>query len=121
MLKFAHKNRIAVGRDRMSAPGGSCVRPDRFLIRKVSRTIRSTPRLFTPCKTASSLLEAVAEATRNAASGNVVLPSPACAGLDLFRNHQHRGQAFCNTVKSIGRGGLAPTPHINGFAAPAGR
>lgn len=90
-----------------------------FLIGEINRTIRSAWSLFTPCQLAASLLEAVAEAARNATSGDVVLLSPACSGLDQFRNHQHRGQSFCEAVKSIGRGEPAPTPYINGLAVPA--
>jgi UDP-N-acetylmuramoylalanine--D-glutamate ligase len=90
-----------------------------FLIGKANQTIRSAWSLFTPCMQAASLLEAVAEAARNATSGDVVLLSPACSGLDQFRNHQHRGQVFCEAVKSIGRGHLAPSPYMHGVPVPA--
>jgi UDP-N-acetylmuramoylalanine--D-glutamate ligase len=90
-----------------------------FLIKKVSQTFRSAWSLFTPCMLAASLLEAVAEAARNAASGDVVLFSPASSGLDQFRNHQHRGRGFCKAVKSIGRGHVAPSPYMNGVPVPA--
>ena len=90
-----------------------------FLIGKVSFKIRSAWGLFTPCMLAPSLLEAVAEAARTATSGDVVLLSPACSGLDQFRNYQHRGQVFCKAVKSIGGGELAPNPHMHGYAVPA--
>ena len=63
-----------------------------------------------------SLLEAVAEAARNAASGDVALLSPAGSGLDQFRYHQHRAQSFGEQVKSIGWGQPELTPHIHGFA-----
>jgi UDP-N-acetylmuramoylalanine--D-glutamate ligase len=90
-----------------------------FLIGKVSQKIRSAWSLFTPCMLTASLLEAVAEAARKATSGDVVLLSPACSGLDQFRNHKHRGQVFCEAVKSIGRGRLAPSPYMHGMPAPA--
>ncbi len=89
------------------------------LIGKASQKIRSAWSLFTPCATAPSLLEAVAEAARNATSGDVILLSPACSGLDQFRNHQHRGQVFYEAVKSIGRGRKAPDPYMHGLPAPA--
>ena len=73
--------------------------------------------LFTPCRVANSLLEAVAEAAKKATSGDVVLLSPACSSWDQFRNHQHRGEVFCQAVKSIGRGVRGGTPNINGKAA----
>jgi UDP-N-acetylmuramoylalanine--D-glutamate ligase len=90
-----------------------------FLIGKVGQKIRSAWSLFTPCMPAASLLEAVAEAAKNAVSGDVVLLSPACSGLDQFRNYQHRGQAFCEAVKSIGRGQLKANPYMHGVPAPA--
>ena len=89
-----------------------------LLIGKVTQKIRSAWSLFTPCMPAASLLEAVAEAARNATSGDVVLLSPACSGLDQFRNYQHRGQVFCEAVKSIGRGRKAPNPYMHGVPAP---
>ena len=90
-----------------------------FLIGEADQKIRSAWGLFTPCKRVASLLEAVAEAASNATSGDVVLLSPACSGLDQFRNYQHRGQIFCDAVKSIGRGQLAPRPHMSGVPAPS--
>jgi UDP-N-acetylmuramoylalanine--D-glutamate ligase len=85
-----------------------------FLIGEASERIRAAWSLFTPCTTVNSLLEAVAEAARSAASGDVVLLSPACSSFDQFRNYQQRGEIFCDAVKSIGRGMQAATPHMNG-------
>jgi UDP-N-acetylmuramoylalanine--D-glutamate ligase len=85
-----------------------------FLLGKVAQKIRAAWGLFTPCMLASSLLEAVAEAARNATSGDVILLSPACSGLDQFRNYQHRGEVFCEAVKSIGRGLVASSPYMHG-------
>jgi UDP-N-acetylmuramoylalanine--D-glutamate ligase len=90
-----------------------------FLLGKVSQKIRSAWGLFTPCMLATSLLEAVAEAARNATSGDVVLLSPACSGLDQFRNYQHRGQVFCEAVKSIGRGLMGVSPYMHGVSPGA--
>jgi len=85
-----------------------------FLLGEASEHIRAAWSLFTPCTTAHSLLEAVAEAAKAAASGDVVLLSPACSTFDEFRNYQQRGEVFCSAVKSIGRGAQVATPHMNG-------
>jgi len=90
-----------------------------FLLGKVGQKIRAAWSLFTPCMLAASLLEAVAEAARNATSGDVILLSPACSGLDQFRNYQHRGEVFCEAVKSIGRGLVASNPYMHGVSPPA--
>lgn len=82
-----------------------------FLIGEAGEKIRASWSLFTPCKVSSTLLQAVTEAAQNAASGDVVLLSPACSSFDLFRNYQHRGQEYCSAVKSISRG--APVEHPN--------
>jgi UDP-N-acetylmuramoylalanine--D-glutamate ligase len=85
-----------------------------FLIGEASEKIRAAWSLFTPCKVLNSLLEAVAEAARNATSGDVVLFSPACSSFDQFRNYQHRGEMFCEAVKSISRGGAGDHPKAMG-------
>ncbi|MGD0258661.1 MAG: UDP-N-acetylmuramoyl-L-alanine--D-glutamate ligase [Verrucomicrobiota bacterium] len=90
-----------------------------FLVGEASERIRAAWDLFTPCNVASSLLEAVAEAAKNATSGDVVLLAPACSSWDQFRNHQHRGEVFCQAVKSIGRGVRGGTPNIDGKTVTA--
>jgi len=49
----------------------------------------------------TNLLEAVNLANHLAASGDVVLLSPACASYDMFDNFQHRGQEFCKLVRQM--------------------
>jgi UDP-N-acetylmuramoylalanine--D-glutamate ligase len=85
-----------------------------FLVGEASGRINAAWNIFIPCTVAGSLLEAVAEAARNATSGDVVLLSPACSSWDQFRNHQHRGEVFCQAVKSIGRGVRGDPPNIHG-------
>ncbi len=49
---------------------------------------------------ALSMEDAVAISAREAQTGDAVLLSPACASFDMFRNYEHRAQAFVAAVKS---------------------
>lgn len=46
----------------------------------------------------ASMAEAVSVAFANAEQGDVVLLSPACASLDMFKNYQHRARVFADAV-----------------------
>lgn len=48
-----------------------------------------------------TLEEATRAAEQLAQAGDVVLLSPACASLDMFRNYAHRAEVFCDTVARI--------------------
>lgn len=54
-----------------------------------------------PISRASSLDNAVAMAKTQAKPGDVVLLSPACASLDMFRDFNHRGEVFTSAVKGL--------------------
>ena len=56
-----------------------------------------------------SLEEATRWAFAQAAPGDAVLLSPACASLDMFRNYGHRAEVFVNTVQALAadRGDIA--------------
>jgi UDP-N-acetylmuramoylalanine--D-glutamate ligase len=82
-----------------------------FLIGETSDDLRAAWSLFTPCVVSDSLIQAVSEAAKNAAAGDVVLLSPACSSLDQFRDYQDRGSVFCQAVKSIGSGALMGDPN----------
>jgi UDP-N-acetylmuramoylalanine--D-glutamate ligase len=69
-----------------------------FLIGEAREKIRAAWSLFTPCTLADSLLEAVSEAAKMAAAGEVVLLSPACSSFDQFRGYQHRGEVYRDAV-----------------------
>lgn len=48
-----------------------------------------------------SLPQAVQAAAEMAQAGDVVLLSPACASLDMFKNYAHRAQVFVDAVREI--------------------
>jgi len=52
-----------------------------------------------PVAHAADMPAAVRAAARLAQPGDVVLLSPACASFDMFRNYEHRGQAFAQAVR----------------------
>jgi UDP-N-acetylmuramoylalanine--D-glutamate ligase len=49
----------------------------------------------------TSLELAVQAAAQQAQAGEVVLLSPACASLDMFKNYAHRAQVFVDSVREI--------------------
>ncbi len=51
-----------------------------------------------PVRPADTLEEAVFEAAGRAEPGDAVLFSPACSSFDMFRDYEHRGQAFIDAV-----------------------
>lgn len=50
---------------------------------------------------ATSLVQAVGLAQKTAKPGDVVLLSPACASLDMFRDFNHRGEVFADAVSAL--------------------
>ncbi|MEK9645732.1 MAG: UDP-N-acetylmuramoyl-L-alanine--D-glutamate ligase, partial [Alphaproteobacteria bacterium] len=60
-----------------------------------------------PVTRSGDLATALADARRNAASGSVVLLSPACASFDQFANFGARGDAFRDLVSALLVGGAA--------------
>jgi len=50
----------------------------------------------------ASMANAVVRAAQIAAPDDAVLLSPACASFDMFRDYQHRGEAFAAAVKALG-------------------
>ncbi|HMT12187.1 MAG TPA: UDP-N-acetylmuramoyl-L-alanine--D-glutamate ligase, partial [Ignavibacteria bacterium] len=54
-----------------------------------------------PVTIAGTMEDAVSKAAMNAAPGEVVLLSPACASFDMFDNYEHRGAEFKRIVNSL--------------------
>ena len=94
-----------------------------FLLGETREKLRAAWSLFTPCTLADSLLEAVNEAARNAAPGDVVLLSPACSSFDLFRDYRHRGEVFRQAVEQLRRtsngGAITENPTSGGVLKAA--
>jgi UDP-N-acetylmuramoylalanine--D-glutamate ligase len=80
-----------------------------FLLGETREKLRAAWSLFTPCSVVESLLEAVSRAAQSAASGDVILFSPACSSLDMFQSYQHRGETFRAAVQTI----AADAGHFN--------
>jgi len=58
-------------------------------------------RSFAHTTRVATMKDAVKAATRLAAPGDVVLLSPACASLDMFKNYMHRGDVFKQDVHDL--------------------
>ncbi len=54
-----------------------------------------------PMIDARDMEEAVKKSVEMAERGDVVLLSPACASLDMYRNYKHRGAVFCAAVEKL--------------------
>jgi UDP-N-acetylmuramoylalanine--D-glutamate ligase len=54
-----------------------------------------------PLCDASSMADAVAQASAQAQAGDAVLMSPACASFDMFDNYQHRAEVFVQAVEAL--------------------
>ncbi|MFC3532656.1 UDP-N-acetylmuramoyl-L-alanine--D-glutamate ligase [Vogesella facilis] len=57
-----------------------------------------------PLSDCATLQDATRAAAKLAQAGDVVLLSPACASLDMFKNYAHRAQVFIDTVAAIQAG-----------------
>ena len=71
------------------------------LIGKDAKEIEKALSDLIPVHHAQSLDSAVTLAKEQAMPGDVVLLSPACASLDMFRDFNHRGEAFASLVTKL--------------------
>jgi UDP-N-acetylmuramoylalanine--D-glutamate ligase len=51
----------------------------------------------------ATMTQVVGAAARLARPGDTVLLAPAAASMDVFRDYGHRGQAFADAVRALGR------------------
>lgn len=70
-----------------------------FLLGETREKLRAAWGLFTPCALVGSLLEAVHQSTAAAASGDIILLSPACSSFDMFQSYHHRGEVYQRAVR----------------------
>ncbi len=69
-----------------------------FLIGESSGLIETALSGLTPCKTFENFKEAVFAACNHAKKGDIVLLSPGCASMDMFKNYIERGNIFKKLV-----------------------
>lgn len=73
-----------------------------FLIGKDAEKIRAAlSETAIPLQSCLNLEAAVQQASDCAQEGDIVLLSPACASLDMFRNYAHRAQVFIDAAREI--------------------
>jgi len=72
-----------------------------ILIGEAAPRIRAALSGFDPVSQAGTLRDAVHLAAREAATGDVVLLSPACASFDMFADYQDRGRQFKELVNDL--------------------
>ena len=71
------------------------------LIGEDARKIEHAVSDIVPVVSTSTLDEAVILAAMKSKPGDVVLLSPACASLDMFRDFNHRGEVFAASVNAL--------------------
>jgi UDP-N-acetylmuramoylalanine--D-glutamate ligase len=69
--------------------------------RDAERLARAIASSGVPVERAAGMDEAVTAAFRASRKGDAVLLSPACASFDMFRNYEHRGEAFVAAVRRL--------------------
>ena len=73
-----------------------------FLIGKDAPIIAEALTDSVPCTMSETLQNAVAQAAKQAQSGDIVLLSPACASFDQFSDYVARAEAFVAEVQELG-------------------
>jgi UDP-N-acetylmuramoylalanine--D-glutamate ligase len=80
------------------------------VIGEAAARIRAALAPVVPVADAASMDEAVAAAAGLARPGDAVVLSPACSSFDMFRNYEHRGDAFGAAVARLAGGRAADGP-----------
>jgi UDP-N-acetylmuramoylalanine--D-glutamate ligase len=72
-----------------------------IVIGEAKENIISALGRYTKTHASDSMQDAVIAAYQSAASGDIVLLSPACSSFDMFRSYAHRGEIFQKTVVNL--------------------
>ncbi len=72
-----------------------------FLIGECRGRLQAAWQGEVPCVLCDSLEEAVSQAVRGASQGGIVLLSPGCASMDMFRSYAERGERFAAAMKGL--------------------
>lgn len=72
-----------------------------ILMGKDAAQLASVLEPVVPCTQVDDMAQAVAAARQQAQSGDVVLLSPACASIDMYRNYEERGKIFSEEVGKL--------------------
>jgi UDP-N-acetylmuramoylalanine--D-glutamate ligase len=72
-----------------------------IVIGEAKENIISALGRYTKTHASDSMQDAVIAAYQSAASGDIVLLSPACSSFDMFRSYAHRGEIFQKTVGNL--------------------
>jgi UDP-N-acetylmuramoylalanine--D-glutamate ligase len=64
---------------------------------KIERQLQGVVKIVS----AETMQTAVAEASKAAVAGDIVLLAPACSSFDQFENYEHRGQVFRQLVNDL--------------------
>jgi UDP-N-acetylmuramoylalanine--D-glutamate ligase len=98
---------LVAGGDGKGADFSPLAEPVRRYVKAVLLIGRDAPLLeqalsgTVPLERAADMAQAVAAAMRRAERGDVVLLSPACASLDMFRNYAERGDVFRAAAEAL--------------------
>jgi UDP-N-acetylmuramoylalanine--D-glutamate ligase len=71
------------------------------LIGEAAKDIEAALQQRVPVSFANSMDDAIAQAAAIAKPEDSVLLSPACASFDMFKNYEHRGQVFTESVEKL--------------------
>ncbi len=72
-----------------------------ILIGRDATLLKNTLEKSTSIEMSADLVQAVNLAHQSATQGDIVLLSPACASMDMFKNYEERGDIFINLARGI--------------------